>query len=203
MMLADTIHPVYSMVIIIGSDHCRYVIPFTKLHHLSHQSSQQVIWSLHRTLVKRICSMEINVLSFSPSTTKKFNRSTQKSKRFNFLQWLQSRWNNTARKSTIFTRILCAQSGNQWNCSCPICKWCSWCCCKTFYRPNFNNKNPFLYFSHERFEREFVYQQRAHWMMLNTWPCYHSAHCQHATLKLFRFSRQQKIHITFGMIVHL
>lgn len=56
-------------------------------------------------------------------------------------------------------------------------------------------------FSHEQFEREFVYHQHVHWMMLNIWQCYRNDKSQHVTLKLFPCNRQQKIHMTFGMIV--
>lgn len=71
------------------------------------------------------------------------------------------------------------------------------------FGPKLNIEIPFLDFSREQFEREFVYQQRVHWKMLNTWQCYRSVRYQLVTLKSFRFSRQQKIHMTFGMIAHL
>lgn len=74
---------------------------------------------------------------------------------------------------------------------------------KLFIVQNLIIQISFLYFSHEPFEQAFVYHRHVHWLMLNIWQCYHNAQYQHVTLKLFPFNRQQKIHMTFGMIVHL
>lgn len=95
-------------------------------------------------------------------------RFSAKSKRRNFVQWLQSNGDRTW-KSTIFTRILCDQSENQWNTNSQTCKfirpikiWFNTLLRVTVIASENNKKKLICFFRPEQFEREFVYHRHVH-----------------------------------------